>query len=53
MKRGISAVFLLFCLGISAQQLSSFLPEGGKVTERNSRGKTWAMNAVARSVEKI
>ena len=46
MKRGISAVFLLFCLGISAQQLSSFLPEGGKVTERNSSGKTWAMNGV-------
>ena len=46
MKWGILAVFLLFCLGISAQQLSSFLPEGGKVTERNSSGKTWAMNGV-------
>lgn len=46
MKWGILAVFLLFCLGISAQQLSSFLPEGGKVTEKNSSGKTWAMNGV-------
>ena len=46
MKWGILAVFLLFCLGISAQQLSSFLPEGGKVTERNSSGKTWARNGV-------
>ena len=46
MKWGILAVFLLFCLGISAQQLSSFFPEGGKVTERNSSGKTWAMNGV-------
>lgn len=46
MKWGILAVFLLFCLEISAQQLSSFLPEGGKVTERNSSGKTWAMNGV-------
>ena len=41
MKRGISVIFLLFCLGISAQQLPSFLPEGGKVTERNRSGKTW------------
>lgn len=46
MKWGILAVFLLFCQGISAQQLSSFLPEGGKVTEKNSSGKTWAMNGV-------